>query len=299
MADRFERPDGLATLLESIRQERGLDLASYKESFLRRRLDVRLQARGCPDYASYGRLLRQDREEFALLLEVMSINLTRFFRDASTFQAIEEEILPQLLAARAGQRRLRVWSAGCAAGEEPYSLAIMLRGLLGADLPNWQLEIVATDIDRRALQRARRGVYDLFSFRALSPRYQAQIDDYFTRGPQRQLDDRIRDMVHFERHNLAHDPAPVDLDLILCRNVLIYFERPQQERLYRSFHRVLREDGFLVLGKTEVMPMKWSPYFPVVNVREHIYRRAEPDEDAGGAARETSPRTDTQKRGPR
>jgi chemotaxis protein methyltransferase CheR len=191
----------LEALLDQIRRERGLDLRSYKPSFLQRRLAVRLRARECPDYTAYGQLLRRDPEEYGPLLDALTVNLTRFFRDGTTFQAIEEKYLPELLRAHASSRRLRVWSAGCAAGEEPYSLAIMLREVMGSALRRWQVEIVATDVDEKVLETARRGLYESFSFQGLAPQYEAWVERYFTPGPGRQLSDEIRAMVSFRRHD--------------------------------------------------------------------------------------------------
>lgn len=265
--------DPLEALLEQIRQERGVDLNLYKPSFIRRRLDVRMRTRNCPDYVSYGRLLRREPQEYGPLLDALTINLTRFFRDGSTFQAIEEKVLPSLLQRQ--QRRLRIWSAGCAAGEEPYSLAIMLRELLGPQLSDRWIEILATDVDESTLDLARQGRYNAFSFRGIDSRYQPWIERYFTPGPERHLDIRIREMVTFRQHDLSRDPPPQNLDLILCRNVLIYFERELQGLLYEAFHRALRAGGVLVLGKTEVLPMAWSGHFIPVDLREHIFRRAE------------------------
>jgi chemotaxis methyl-accepting protein methylase len=275
--------DTLEILLEQICQDRGLDLGSYKESFLRRRLGIRMRSRGCLDYKAYGRLLHEDPEEYGPLLEALSINLTRFFRDTSTFQALEETILPVLFQAHTRDRRLSIWSAGCSAGEEPYSLAILLREMLGANLPKWRIKILATDVDAKALSQARTGVYEEFSFRELAPRYREWVQVYFTGTSEYQLSNEVRSMVTFERHNLLHDAPPTDLDLILCRNVLIYFGRELQERLYQAFHQALRKGGFLVLGKTEVLPMSWSRHFPVVNVREHIYRRVDPKRVSQGS----------------
>lgn len=267
----------MEALLDQIRRERGLDLKSYKPSFVQRRLTVRLRARGCSDYAAYGQLLRTDPEEYGPLLNALTINLTRFFRDGTTFQAIEETCLTELVKMRASSRRLRIWSAGCAAGEEPYSLAIMLREALGPALRRWQVEIIATDVDEEVLERARQGLYDHYSFQGLAPRYEAWIEHYFAPGPKRQLGDEIRDMVSFRRHDLVRDPPPANLNLILCRNVLIYFDRELQDRLYRAFHEALRTKGFLVLGKTEILPLTWSQSFVPVDLREHIYRRSAPE----------------------
>jgi chemotaxis methyl-accepting protein methylase len=265
-------------LVEEIRRERGFDLGSYKPSFLQRRLAIRMRARNCPDYTSYGRLLRREPEEYGPLLNALAINLTRFFRDPTTFQAIEEKCLPALLEARAAERRLRIWSAGCAAGEEPYSLAIILREKLGALLRRWQIEILATDVDENALEKARQGLYGPFSFQGVAADYQAWIERYFTAGHKhRQLTAEVRAMVSLQRHDLTQDSPPGDLDLLLCRNVLIYFDGALQDRLYRAFHKALRPEGFLVLGKTEIMPMVWGHLFAPVDLREHIYRRIGPD----------------------
>ena len=268
-----EQMDPVQALLEQIRQERGIDLGSYKPSFVQRRLAMRLRARGCPDYVAYRQLLCHEPAEYGPLLDALTINLTRFFRDATTFQAIEEKLLPELLQSRSATQRLRLWSAGCAAGEEAYSMAIMLRECLGADLPRWRLEILATDLDSKVLEKARQGLYDPFSFQGVTSRYQSWIDRYFTAGSQRQLAAEVRGMVRFQQHNLIQSPPPPDLDLILCRNVLIYFDRPQQDRLYPAFHQALRADGCLVLGKAEIMPLAWSRHFVPVDRREHIYRR--------------------------
>ncbi len=266
--------DPLAALLEQVRQERQVDLRCYKTSFLQRRLAVRLRARDCPDYTAYAKLLRREPEEYGPLLEVLSIRMTRFFRDATTFQAIEEKVLPDLLARRAAERRLRLWSAGCAAGEEPYSLALVARAALGPALPEWKVEIIATDTDTRALQQAASGQYEAQSFQGVAAHYQPLVERYFSPGPTRQLAAEVRAMVTLQRHDLSRDPIPANLDMILCRNVLIYFDHDQQTRLYQAFYDALRSGCFLVLGKSEILPMAWGQRFAAVELREHIYRKS-------------------------
>ncbi|MBN1180265.1 MAG: protein-glutamate O-methyltransferase CheR [Anaerolineae bacterium] len=263
----------MQALLKQIHQERGLSFSAYKPSFLERRFAARMRARDCADYAAYGQLLRREPEEYTQLLNALTINLTHFFRDASTFQAIEERILPALLHTRAAERRLRIWSAGCATGEEPYSIAILLAERLGPALAHWQLDILATDVEPATLEQARAGTYNDFSFKNVAPRYQPWVERYFTPAPQRQLDHKIRAMVSFQHHDLAQDPLPNNLDLILCRNVLIYFDRQQQHRLYQAFHSALLPEGFLILGKTEMLPLSWGQHFAAFDMREHIYTR--------------------------
>ncbi|MBN1888691.1 MAG: protein-glutamate O-methyltransferase CheR [Thermoflexales bacterium] len=270
MRDRDSADKSLESLLEQVRQERGLELGHYKPAFLQRRLAARMHARGCADYAAYGRLL-QEPGEYRAMLDALTINMTRFFRDATTFQLIEEKLLPKLLELKAPQRRLRIWSAGCASGEEPYSLAIMLHERFGPALRGWHVELMAADVEEKALETARLGSYSTYSFQGLSPRHQAWIERHFTPGPPRQLAAGVRAMVSFQQHDLALQPPPAELDLLLCRNVLIYFERKMQDRLYGAFHQALGASGFLVLGKTDIMPMAWSQHFTPVEIREHIY----------------------------
>ena len=265
----------LANLLEQIRQERGLDLELYKRTFLERRLAIRMHARGCADYTAYASLLRAEPAEYEPLLNALRIHVTRFFRDESTFDALRQKILPALIQAARPQRRLRCWCAGAASGEEPYSLAILLSSLLGAELPAWQVCIEATDIDPRSIERGRRGVYPAHSFKDLTPQYQRLVDQYLplvdghhTAAP------RLKALVSFAVHDLTRDACQPDLDLLMCRNVLIYFDRLQQERLYQCFRQVIRPQGVLVLGKSEILPLNWSARFVALDLREHIYRRA-------------------------
>ncbi len=265
----------LARLLEQIRQDRGLDLELYKRTFLERRLSIRMYARQCADYVEYAQLLHSDPAEFEPLLNALRINVTRFFRDEATFEALQKKILPAVLQAKSAQRKLRLWCAGCANGEEPYSLAMLLGSLLGKDLPNWQVNLEATDIDHRSIEAARRGRYTPYGFRDLSPAFQNLVDTYFALTDSHyQALPQLSSMVTFRVHDLTRDPCQPDLDLLLCRNVLIYFDRMQQERLYQAFYQAIRPQGYLVLGKSEILPLNWARHFLPADLREHIYQRS-------------------------
>jgi len=261
---------GFVALLDKVQRERGFDCRQYKVNFLKRRLAVRLRARGVESYREYARLL--DVEEYGKLFEALTINLSYFLRDRTVFEALRDKVLKPLIQekARLGSRLIRVWSAGCASGEEPYSVAILLSELLGADLENWRISIRATDLDAGALEKARRGVYSEFSFRGADPDYQGR---YFAPFSDREysLKPTIKALVKFEQHDLLADPPPRRLDLILCRNVLIYFSRQQQERLFSIFHEALNERGYLVTGKTEILSPFASKLFEPLDWREHIY----------------------------
>ena len=164
----------LLALLDKVRRERGLDCRQYKISFLKRRLAVRLRARKVESYREYMRLL--DDEEYKKLFEALTINLSYFFRDTSVFKALRDEVLEPLLRRKEEQGRLslRIWSAGCASGEEPYSVAILLREILGKEIDRWRISLLATDLDVGALERAKRGVYGECSLRGVDPAYIAR-----------------------------------------------------------------------------------------------------------------------------
>ena len=261
----------LDSLLKRICRERGLDCTQYKPSFLKRRLAVRLRARGVESYQAYARLL--DDDEYDDLFCALTINLTRFFRDATTYAALRDEVLQPLVQERNGQgrRQFQAWSAGCASGEEPYSLAILLHQLLGRQSADWQIRILGTDLDRRMLERARSGIFGPFSFRGTQ---WPDLDRFFVaaEGGHAVVPEVMR-WVRFRRHDLIREKPPGRFDLILCRNVLIYFGRPQQVRLCTAFQQALKAGGVLVLGKTEILPREVAGLFETVNLREHIYRK--------------------------
>jgi chemotaxis protein methyltransferase CheR len=259
-------------LLNKIRRERGLDCRQYKPAFLERRLAVRLRARGVESYQAYARLL--DDDEYDDLFGALTINLTRFFRDATTYAALRDEVLQPMFQERNGQgrRQFQAWSAGCASGEEAYSLAILLHQLLGRQSTDWQIRILGTDLDRRMLEQARSGIFGPFSFRGTQ---WPDLDRFFVAAERgHAVVPEVMRWVRFRHHDLIREEPPGRFDLILCRNVLIYFTRPQQVRLCAAIHRALKSDGVLVLGKTEILPAEVAGLFETVNLREHIYRKS-------------------------
>jgi chemotaxis protein methyltransferase CheR len=172
---------------------------------------------------------------------------------------------------RQGWRRFRAWSAGCASGEEPYSLAILLHQLLGTRITEWQISILGTDVDERRLEQARRGVYGPFSFRGTQ---WPDLDRFFVPVEEgHAITDEVKALVRFRRHDLMDEPPRGQFDLILCRNVLIYFERAHQARIFAGFHRALHRDGVLVLGRSEILPAEVAGLFEVLDLRERIYSK--------------------------
>ena len=264
-------PD-FAALTEKIARERGFECGSYKEKCLRRRIAVRMRAKGVHTFGDYARLLDGDAAEFDRLIDALTINVTKLFRNWETWAAIERTILPALWAAPG--ERIRVWSAGCSSGEEPYSIAVLLHRYAetAGMLPRLRrTTVVGTDIDRDSLAAAARGTFEEAAF-ADAP------DDlrrrYFL-PPDNAVHAEVRSLVTFERRDLLRDDPPAGPhNLIICRNVLIYFDRATQEMLFQRFHAALAPGGHLVLGKVETLIGPARTLFVPLDGRERIFRRA-------------------------
>ncbi len=259
-------------LTTKIATDRGFGCASYKDKCLRRRIAVRMRARGVHTYHDYAQVLDTDVAEYDKLLDALTINVTKLFRNWETYQAIADKVVPALWDGR--DAPIDVWSAGCSSGEEPYSLASLFHrhaertGTLDA-LPR-RVRVLGSDIDARSLAAAERGAFDEGDFvetpADLRARYFAP-DAPFTIAPD------VRRLVRFERRDLLSDDAPPGrYQLVCCRNVLIYFDRETQERLFDKFHRALAPDGFLVLGKVETLLGEARTRFQAVDSRERIFR---------------------------
>jgi len=266
-------PGDFDELTRKISSERGFGCASYKEKCLRRRIAVRMRARGVHSYRDYARILDDDAGEYDRLLDALTINVTKLFRNWEVYASIAANVVPAVWGRRPPV--IRVWSAGCSSGEEPYSLAILFHrhaaanGGLG-DLA--RVQVLGSDIDRQCLAAAARGQFEEGDF-ADTP--QELRDVYFTPEPPFTVLPAVRDLVRFERRDLLSDPAPhAKFDVIVCRNVLIYFDRETQERLFEKFYDALAPDGFLVLGKVETLLGAARGKFVPVDARERIFRRA-------------------------
>ncbi|HWP35234.1 MAG TPA: protein-glutamate O-methyltransferase CheR [Thermodesulfobacteriota bacterium] len=256
-----------------LRAARGLDLAAYKDGCVRRRIALRARARGCADGAAYAALLERDRDEVERLAAALAITVSQFFRDPGTFERIGRDVLPALLAGPA-RHGLRCVSVGCAGGEEPYSLAILLRERFADRLRAGRVSILGLDLDAAALARARAAVYGADRLAPLPAPLKAR---YFVRTPEGRyaLAREVRRMVTFRQANvLDADALPAGpIHLILCRNVLMYFTRAEQQRLLASFEDRLAPGGFLVLGRAETLLAADRRRFETVCPWERIYRR--------------------------
>jgi chemotaxis methyl-accepting protein methylase len=260
----------LERLKRKIERERGFNCQFYKDKCLRRRIAVRMRARGQNTFAEYGKLLDREPAEYDLLLDTLTINVTKFFRNIETWQAVEQQVAPHLFA---GRGPVRVWSAGSASGEEAYTASILLREWAEkngrtADLA--RLRITGTDIDRRSLETAERGVYPDLS---LTETPEAVRQRWFSAGPPFRIDPQAQRGVEFVRRDLISGEPLQEQSLIFCRNVVIYFDREIQERLFKHFYDALVPGGFLVLGKVETLIGVARTLFRSVNNRERIFQR--------------------------
>jgi chemotaxis protein methyltransferase CheR len=219
-----------------------MDLSAYKRPQMERRIQSFMAGVGAADFPQLVRMVEADRELYRRFVDHLTINVSEFFRNPQHWEVLRERVIPMLLARR---RPLQVWSAGCSTGEEPYSLALLMREYF----PGACERILATDIDAEALERAAAGRY---RERVLEQVPRAMLERYFQRdGAGLRVNDSIRSMVRFQRHDLVRDPPPPAMDLILCRNVVIYFTESAREHVYRGFVRALRPGGVLFVGSTE------------------------------------------------
>ncbi|MFI5230289.1 MAG: CheR family methyltransferase [Gemmatimonadales bacterium] len=260
-------------LTRKIAADRGFGCASYKEKCLRRRIAVRMRARGVHTYEDYARILDADAVEYDQLLDALTINVTKLFRNWDVYAALSSRVVPALW--HSDTPAIRVWSAGCASGEEPYSLAILFHrhAATSGMLPQiGRVRVLGTDIDRASLAAAARGEFEAADF-AETPDDLRQR--YFTAAPPYTVAAGIRSMVRFERRDLLADPEPAGpFEMIVCRNALIYFDRDTQERLFDRFHRALAPNGVLVLGKVETLLGEARSKFSPIDARERIFSRA-------------------------
>ena len=268
----INNPKGFLALQKRILKERGLDLGQYKEKCLKRRIDVRLRATGAHTYLDYMAVLKKDPLEYDRLFDTLTINVTNFFRDRSTYRVIEDKVIPELILSkkRKGKRIIRVWSAACASGEEPYSMAILFHKILGKKIKDNLISIYATDIDKKVMEKAKKGEYEAGTLAKVDEKI---LKRYFNRNRKYNLKEEIKQMVRFKRHDLISDGPLAHLDIILCRNVLIYFSRYQQIRLFDKFYKALNEGGYLILGKTESLAGKPEGLFQPVSIKEKIYQK--------------------------
>ena len=232
-----------------------IDLNAYKEKQMRRRIDTLINKCKLDDYDDYMKLLKQDKEKFEQFVNFLTINVSEFYRNPEQWTFLDKEVFPELVK-RFGSN-LKIWSAACSTGDEPYSLVMALSKHVSLN----QIKIIATDIDKQVLDKARMGLYNDKSIAAVPDEFKKK---YFTQiGSSFKISDEIKKCVEFKEHNLLRDAYPMDCHLIVCRNVVIYFTEEAKNEIYKKFNNSLKQDGILFIGSTE----------QIMNYKELNYRR--------------------------
>lgn len=255
---------------EQVLSSMGLDLSYFKAAFLERRINVRMKVLNITSGSEYAQLISNNSNEITSLYDSLSINVTRFYRDKKVWNSFSNLVIPKLVNETSLNETIRIWSCGCATGEEAYSLAIMFNEALKDKSINFN--VLATDINTNALEKARIGQYDLDNIKNLEPQL---ILKYFkkTQNEKYQLNQEIMNKVKFNLGDIVTFPAKY-LDVIFCRNLLIYYGKDAQNLIYKKFLNVLKDNRFLVLGMDETLwghPLAKS--FHAIQPRERIYQK--------------------------
>jgi two-component system, chemotaxis family, CheB/CheR fusion protein len=278
-----EEEPGWATLLEYLHSTRGFDFHGYKPASLSRRIRKRIETVGVEGFGRYQDYLEVHPDEFASLFNTILINVTSFFRDPVAWELVQKVAVPQILASKASGEPIRVWSAGCATGEEAYTLAMVLSEQIGEDAFRERVKIYATDVDEDALNTAR---HALFSDRQVESVPPELLDKYFERtdsGAAFRKD--LRRQVIFGRHDLINDAPISRIDLLTCRNTLMYLNAETQAKVLNRLHFALNNGGFLLLGRAETL-MAHGQAFVSVDLKRRLSRKV----SRGGLGERNYPR---------
>lgn len=253
------------TFKQSIYDMTKIDLNSYKERQMKRRIEALITKHGINSYTDYVTKLKTDKVAFDEFINYITINVSEFYRNPEQWVLLEKEVFPFLLEHFG--KDLKIWSAACSTGDEPYSLAM----LLSKFLPLNKIKIIATDIDKNVMAKAMTGLYNIKSLKALPDEF---LNKYFVRINDKtyQISDQIKACVEFKQHDLLRDPYPSNCDMIVCRNVLIYFTDEAKNKIYSDFNKALKKDGLLFVGSTEQIIQAGQIGFH--NFKSFFYKKA-------------------------
>jgi chemotaxis protein methyltransferase CheR len=263
----------LHQIKESVLKNHGMDLSYFKPAFLARRIHVRMKMLNIKSSSEYVNFLNSKPNEIGSLYDSLSINVTKFFRDKQVWQYFMQKAIPNLLKVIKPTDTIRIWSCGCASGEEPYSLAIMFKEALKNT--DYKFKILATDINLNSLKEARNGIYNKDNLKNLDP---ILITRYFKKieNDKFQIIEKIKNLVSFNLGDITTFPATY-LDVIFCRNLLIYYGKDAQDLIFKKFYTILKQNRFLVLGMDETLwGHKLQNSFIPISARDRIYQKKIP-----------------------
>jgi len=260
-------------LLKRILQHKiGIDLSGYKNDFIRRRIHARMLTYGIRDINQYLNLLEKNSEEKRKFLEALDINVSQFFRDSFVWKIVREKVVRELIEHMVKRKvSIKIWSAGCAHGQEPYSIAMLIVDVCKELNVSPSVKIYATDIDGDALKKAKLGFYNHQEVKDI-PYF--LLKEYFQPGDGGYwVKDNIRNIISFRKHDLINDPPLLFVNTIFCRNVFIYFDRKNQNKVLSKFHQCLYRPAYLILGASENLWSEGGSMFEVIDNRAKIYRK--------------------------
>ncbi len=244
---------GYEKFKEQVLRKTGIDLSSYKERQMKRRIESLIKRNNHSSFDNYFNAIIKDKSLYDEFINYLTINVSEFYRNPAQWKVLNDEIFPYLLQ-KSNNSKLKVWSAACSTGEEPYSLVMALSSFFS--LKN--IEIIATDIDKEVLNKASIGIYSAKSIENTPDSFKSK---YFTKtGSAYRINDEVKRCVKFKQHDLLKDSYPSGCDLIICRNVLIYFTEEAKEKIYRNFNNSLKDQGVLFVGSTEqiILPHRYN-----------------------------------------
>jgi two-component system CheB/CheR fusion protein len=264
------------SILKVIKDAAGLDLSLYKRSSIERSINRRMRACGVQNLSDYASLLVGDTNELHALVSDVTVEFSFFFRDEELFHLLRGTILPDLVRKRkaASEGTIRVWCAGCGAGEEAYSVAILLFETLKGSIRRNNVTIFATDVDPSSVAKSRAGIYSAESIKNLTS---ATLERYFSFDGSYHIRDFIKNLICFGKHDLLSNPPISRIDLLSCRNVLIYLDKEGQSAVLKKLRYALRPGGYLVLGKSESLSQQVTNSFCVVDRACKVFQRKEDD----------------------
>ena len=263
----------LSPFVEKIRHQTSFDLDCYKVPCVKRCIARRMSSISVKDFGDYSLFVLENEEELENLLSLITIEFSSFFRDAEAFEVLRTRVLPAIIAAKlkSEDNLLRIWSAGCATGEEAYSISIILFELLAGIMDRFTVKIFATDVDKTSISKAMEGMYCPESLEEMNSttryRYFEEKKNFY------RVKDFIRKPICFGVQDIIDDPPISHLDLLVCRNMLIYLTRKSQAAVLHKLHYALEPGGYLFLGKAETLPREHRPLFEEVDRKWRIFRK--------------------------
>lgn len=264
----------LKILLTEVFKERNIDFSQYRENLIERRVASRLRITKCVSYPQYINFIKDNRQEMDALLDVLTINVTQFFRDLKVFKAIEDKIIPQLFPAEVitNKKIVRIWSCGCSGGEEATTVLLLISEYLKENIDRPQIYIYGTDIDKWSIEKAKDGAYDEFEFKDIP---QHLKEKYFMDMGNKRFwrKKELNRSLFFRQQDVIREEPVKNVDMILCRNLFIYFKRELQELCLEKFYNALNKGGYLVLGLTESLWGANVNKFAEFDRETRIYRK--------------------------